>query len=42
MGGVGYMGENQQGQKRLKGRRGNGWVILSMVVIAKKQKKNGR
>jgi hypothetical protein len=38
MGGVGCMGENRQGRKRLKARRGNGWVILSMGVIATQTK----
>jgi hypothetical protein len=36
MGGVGCMGENRQGRKRLKVRRGNAWAILSMGVIVKK------
>jgi hypothetical protein len=36
------MGENPQGRKHLKGRRGNAWGILSMVVIAKKLRMNGR
>ena len=38
MGGFGCMGENRQGRKRLKARRGNGWVILSMGVIATQTK----
>ncbi len=38
MGGVGCMGGNPQGRKRLKGRRGNGWVILSMGVIVTQTK----
>ena len=38
MGGVGCMGGNPQGRKRLKGRRGNGWAILSMVVIVTQTK----